>query len=77
MYAEEGDIIRVIGTFCYANNYSLIIDDYCEDINSIDKASMIIVEPFILIPTTSIIKTFPCIRRAYISNQYKGKFLIH
>jgi hypothetical protein len=33
---------------------------------------MIIVEPHILIPTTQIVKAFPCVRKAFLSNQYKG-----
>lgn len=32
---------------------------------------MIIIEPHILIPTTQIVKAFPCVRRAYISHQFK------
>ena len=36
------------------------------------KASMVIVEPHILIPTTQIVKAFPCTRKAYLSNQFKG-----
>ena len=35
-------------------------------------ASMIIVEPYILIPTTQIVTAFPCVRKAFLSNQYKG-----
>ena len=38
----------------------------------IAKASMVIVEPYVLIPTTQIVKAFPCTRKAYLSNQYKG-----
>ena len=34
---------------------------------------MIIVEPHILIPTTQIVKAFPCVRKAFLSNQYKGQ----
>ena len=33
---------------------------------------MVIVEPHILIPTTQIVKAFPCTRKAYLSNQFKG-----
>ena len=33
---------------------------------------MIIVEPHVLIPTTQIVKAFPCVRRAYLSHQYKS-----
>jgi len=36
------------------------------------KASMIIVEPQIMIPTTQIVNAFPCVRKAYLSNQFKG-----
>ena len=33
---------------------------------------MVIVEPHILIPTTQIVKAFPCARKAYLSQQFKG-----
>lgn len=31
-----------------------------------------IVEPFILLPTTQIVNAFPCTRKAYLSNHFKG-----
>jgi hypothetical protein len=33
---------------------------------------MLIVEPQILIPTTQIVKAFPCARKAYLNNQFKS-----
>lgn len=33
---------------------------------------MVIVEPHIMIPTTQIVKAFPCTRKAYLSQQFKG-----
>ena len=51
------------------------MDDNYDDTSKeakIAKASMVIVEPYVLIPTTQIVKAFPCTRKAYLSNQYKG-----
>lgn len=49
-------------------------DNYEENVmeDKVAKASMVIVEPYIMIPTTQIVKAFPCTRKAYLSNQYKG-----
>ena len=38
----------------------------------IDQATMIIVEPNILIPTTSIVQAFPCVRKSYLSKDFKS-----
>ena len=52
------------------------MDDFYEELelsrSDMSKASMIIVEPHILIPTTQIVKAFPCTRKAFLSTQYKG-----
>jgi hypothetical protein len=61
LWAEQGDLIRVIGTFCPENKFTLVLDDNDSD-RGIGKTSMIIVEPYILIPTTQITKAFPCAR---------------
>ena len=37
-----------------------------------NKASMVIVEPHILIPVTKIVSSFPCVRSAYLGAQYKN-----
>lgn len=65
--------MRIIGNFNKQNGFHLRIDDD-SDGQSADnsKASMVIVEPHILIPTTQIVKAFPCTRKAYLSQQYKG-----
>lgn len=47
------------------------MDDNYEDTSAqakVAKASMVIVEPYIMIPTTQIVKAFPCTRKAYLSN---------
>ena len=75
LWVEAGDAVRVIGTFCKQNEFQLRIDDNNEDEGEdaqVMKASMVIVEPHILIPTTQIVKAFPCTRKAYLSNQFKG-----
>jgi CRISPR/Cas system-associated exonuclease Cas4 (RecB family) len=61
--------VRVIGTFS-SPEYLLTLDDNREP--QPNKCSMIIVEPLILIPTTQIVKTYPCVRRAYLSHQFKS-----
>jgi CRISPR/Cas system-associated exonuclease Cas4 (RecB family) len=33
---------------------------------------LLIVEPSILIPTTQIVKAFPCARKAYLQHQFKS-----
>ena len=70
LWVERGDTVRVIGTFSKENEFHLRIDDNNAEINPEDalkKANLIIVEPHILIPTTQIVKAFPCTRKAYIS----------
>jgi hypothetical protein len=64
-------MIRVIGTFSPENQYKLTLDDNENDMGP-HKASMIILEPYILIPTTQIVKAFPCARSAILNHQYKG-----
>ncbi len=71
MWAEEGDMVRVIGIFSPDNLFSLTLDDNEEDEGQL-KARMIILEPYILIPTTQIVKAFPCARSAFLSHQFKG-----
>lgn len=78
-WIDNGDMIRVIGTYSKHNNFHLIINDNIEESLesqqyrvSSNRASMIIVEPHILIPTTQIVKAFPCVRKAYLGNQFKG-----
>ncbi len=69
MHAEKDDLIRVIGTFNKYNKYTLILDDNdIEDGDETFKAKMIIVEPFILQPTTTIVNVNPCSRRAILSS---------
>ena len=70
LWVEVGDEVRVIGTFETSNHFSLWIDDTV-DIGKCEfetrRATMIIVEPSILVPVTQIVKAFPCVRKAYIS----------
>ena len=65
LWAEQGDLIRVLGTFSPENKFTLTLDDNEED-SGPHKASMLIVEPYILIPTTQIVKAFPCSRSAFL-----------
>ena len=71
MWAEQGDMIRVIGNYSPENLFSLTLDDNEED-DGPHKARMMILEPYILIPTTQRVKAFPCARSAFLSHQFKG-----
>ena len=67
--------MRIIGTFCKSNNFHLRLDDTYDDLSEeekLKKATLIIVEPHILIPTTQIVKAFPCTRKSFISKQFSG-----
>ena len=67
--------MRVIGNFNKESNFTLLIDDDfdCQDPKILTtKASMVIVEPHILIPTTRIVSAFPCQRKAFIGHQFRG-----
>jgi DNA replication factor Dna2 len=74
LWVQNNDTVRVIGTFAKDNLFTLSIDDdQPKDAEEMvefkkKKASMIIVEPYILIPTTQIVKAFPCVRKAFLSN---------
>ena len=75
LWVEQLDFVRIIGNFNKANDFHLHIDDNLEETDPDvlnGKASMVIVEPHILIPTTQIVKAFPCTRKAYLSQQFKG-----
>ena len=78
-----GDLIRVIGTYNQENEFSLQLDDQVEAFSKDPKnfgmgpkvngkANMIIVEPYILIPVTQIVSSFPCVRKAILQKQYNG-----
>ena len=75
LWIEKGDAVRIIGTFCKANQFRLRLDDNTEELSDeekLKKATLLIVEPHILIPTTQIVKAFPCIRKSFISKQFSG-----
>ena len=55
LWVETGDFVRIIGNFNKQNGFHLRIDDNIEEQDPqilAEKASMVIVEPHILIPTT-------------------------
>lgn len=72
LWVENGDYVRVIGSFCGANKFHLLIDDnFVTDPNVLaKKASLIVVEPHILIPTTNIVEAPECTRKAYLTSQF-------
>ena len=59
---DHGDYLRVIGRFKKSNNYTLTLDD--EESDSETGASYIILEPNIMISCTTIVSSFPCVRRS-------------
>ena len=67
MWVDCGDRVRVIGRFSAKNKYTLSLGDA-----ESQDVKFVIVEPHILIPTTQIVKTNPCIRRALLTNQYRN-----
>jgi len=70
---EPGDIVRVIGTFCKENKYHLELDDLeRNEKNEHLKARFIVLEPEILIPSTSISISSPCPRVPLIRELFKN-----
>lgn len=61
-------MIRVIGEYSQENDYSLILDDGFSGTEKVKAARLMIVEPQVLIPTTQIVKTFPCARNAFLGH---------
>ena len=81
MPADPGDIIRVIGKFAKANNYTLTLDSEEVDTESGDAqtepksskyASFVIIEPKIMISTTAIVTSFPCVRKSVFSENFRN-----
>lgn len=46
--------------------------DADDEENMLSFARFIILEPFIMIPSTTITNSFPCVRRAIFSDQYRS-----
>jgi hypothetical protein len=69
-FIDTHDVVRVIGEFSLGNSYHLLIDDFYE--GKPHQATMMIVEPSIMIATTQIVKASPCTRKAFLGNQYKN-----
>lgn len=72
---DHGDIIRVIGRFTKSNQYTLVLDDQVdgEDEESNDQsAQFLILEPFIMIASTTIVSSFPCVRKSLFSDSFKN-----
>ena len=77
---DHGDMVRVIGKFSKLNGYQLILDDQDEDAedgesnnNTITSfAKFIILEPKIMISTTSIVNSFPCVRKSLFSETFRN-----
>jgi hypothetical protein len=60
----------VIGRFKKSNNYTLTLDD--EESDSETGAQFIVLEPYIMISCTSIVSSFPCVRRSIFQDQFKS-----
>ena len=72
-FIDQGDVVRVIGEFNHENQYHLELSDDIseEEAKKNDKARFLILEPEILLPVTTIVKSFPCIRKPYIDMLFK------
>lgn len=71
---EVGDIVRIIGVFNHKNKFKLILDDIpieSEQDKSI-RGRFIILEPDILIPSTSISTACPCPRVPLLRELFKN-----
>lgn len=70
---DHGDVVRVIGKFSQNNGWTLTLDDQGDqEEESPDRnAQYLILEPFIMISTTMIVTSFPCVRRSIFADQFK------
>ncbi|CDW90542.1 dna replication atp-dependent helicase dna2 [Stylonychia lemnae] len=66
---DHGDIVRIIGQFKKSNQYTLTLDDDEPDPET--GALYLILEPYILIPSTTIVSSFPCVRRSIFADQFR------
>ena len=71
---ESGDIVRIIGTFTKENNFTLILDDIPveSDQQKSERARFLVLEPEILIPSTSISTASPCPRVPLFRELFKN-----
>ena len=71
---EVGDIVRIIGVFNHKNNFRLILDDIPieKDEEKSVRGRFIILEPDILIPSTSISTAFPWPRVPLLRELFKN-----
>jgi hypothetical protein len=71
---DKGDVVRVIGEFSKENNYELVLDDIPSKEGEVrkDKARFVIVEPEILVPSTTISTSSPCPRVPLLRELFKN-----
>lgn len=71
---DHGDVVRVIGRFTKQNHYTLVLDDQVDvddDDNENSSARFLILEPFFMISSTTIVSSFPCVRKALFSDSFR------
>lgn len=78
---EVGDMVRVIGKFSKQNEYTLLLDELEADTrsgeiemqsNSNKQAKFLILEPKLMISTTAIVTSFPCVRKTVFQETFKN-----
>ena len=67
---DHGDYIRIIGQFKQSNHFTLTLDDEESDLET--GAAYLILEPNILISSTSIVTSFPCVRTSIFSDMFRS-----
>jgi len=70
---DHGDIVRVLGVYSKKNGYTLTLDDMLpEDPEEQESyARFLVVEPFVMITSTSIMNSFPCVRKSVFQDQFR------
>jgi hypothetical protein len=73
---DHGDVVRVIGRFNKANQYTLVLDDQvdADDDDTAGEASarFLILDPFIMISSTTLVTSFPCVRRSLFADAFQS-----
>lgn len=71
---EFGDVVRIIGTFCKENDFCLNFNelDPKDEKDKIKKGRLLVLEPEILIPSTSISTASPCPRVPLLRELFKN-----
>ena len=72
-WVDEGDLVRVIGTFSHQNDYELSLTPRYARKAGTEYANMLIVEPLILVPVTTIVGCMSCDRETVLKRDFKDE----